>query len=265
MIETRFRELLTWVRQHGASATPHNGIVPVGGIIQWSGAIADIPDGWALCDGSGGTPDLRGRMIVGASQDAGGAGSGASYDVGAAGGADTVTLDAANVPPSTVASAAEAAHLHTITDGGLHDHSGATGTQSVTHQHPAGGLGTNNTGSGHTHENVDSGGVARLRKLAARVLPAAGAADLVRLGGAESAIDATSTGSTHTHGVTGSTGNADASHTHTVSAQGTHAHGGATGAPTAGHSHNVTVFPGAATGHENRPRFYALAYIMRIA
>lgn len=39
---------------------------PVGTIIPWSGAIADIPPGWFLCDGTAGTPDLRDRFIVGA-------------------------------------------------------------------------------------------------------------------------------------------------------------------------------------------------------
>ena len=37
-----------------------------GMIILWSGAIADIPGGFALCDGNNGTPDLRNRFIVGA-------------------------------------------------------------------------------------------------------------------------------------------------------------------------------------------------------
>ncbi len=32
----------------------------------WSGAIVDIPDGWALCDGNNGLPDLRNKFIVGA-------------------------------------------------------------------------------------------------------------------------------------------------------------------------------------------------------
>jgi hypothetical protein len=41
-------------------------VMPRGGIIMWSGNIADIPKGWALCDGKNGTPDLRGRFIVGA-------------------------------------------------------------------------------------------------------------------------------------------------------------------------------------------------------
>ena len=42
---------------------------PVGGIIMWSGSIATIPSGWFLCNGSNGTPDLRDRFIIGASQD----------------------------------------------------------------------------------------------------------------------------------------------------------------------------------------------------
>jgi hypothetical protein len=46
---------------------------PVGGIIMWSGTIATIPIGWALCNGSNGTPDLRDRFIIGARQDDGGA------------------------------------------------------------------------------------------------------------------------------------------------------------------------------------------------
>jgi len=40
--------------------------LPKGIITIWSGAIADIPGGWALCDGTLGTPDLRDRFIIGA-------------------------------------------------------------------------------------------------------------------------------------------------------------------------------------------------------
>lgn len=43
-----------------------NGTIPVGGIIMWSGQVSNIPSGWALCNGSNGTPDLRNRFIVGA-------------------------------------------------------------------------------------------------------------------------------------------------------------------------------------------------------
>lgn len=50
-----------------------NGTIPVGGIILWSGSIASIPTGWALCNGSNGTPNLTDKFIIGA---------GNSYNVG---------------------------------------------------------------------------------------------------------------------------------------------------------------------------------------
>ena len=41
------------------------GTIPIGGIIMWNnyGGVS-VPDGWALCNGSNGTPDLRGRFIM---------------------------------------------------------------------------------------------------------------------------------------------------------------------------------------------------------
>jgi microcystin-dependent protein len=38
--------------------------IPAGIIVMWSGTT--IPSGWALCDGTNSTPDLRNRFIVGA-------------------------------------------------------------------------------------------------------------------------------------------------------------------------------------------------------
>jgi hypothetical protein len=35
----------------------------------WAGPIVDIPEFWALCDGTNGTPDLRNRFVVGAGDD----------------------------------------------------------------------------------------------------------------------------------------------------------------------------------------------------
>jgi len=51
-----------------------------GMIILWYGAIADIPGGWVLCDGSGITPNLQNVFVVGA---------GDTYAVDAVGGAAT--------------------------------------------------------------------------------------------------------------------------------------------------------------------------------
>jgi hypothetical protein len=36
-----------------------------GMIVMWSGDVTKIPTGWALCDGTNGTPDLRGRFVLG--------------------------------------------------------------------------------------------------------------------------------------------------------------------------------------------------------
>lgn len=41
-----------------------NSNIPAGGIIMWSGTIASIPSGWALCNGSNGTPDLTDKFVV---------------------------------------------------------------------------------------------------------------------------------------------------------------------------------------------------------
>ena len=40
-------------------------LVPPGVIVAWWGALDAIPSGWAFCDGTNGTPDLRGRFIFG--------------------------------------------------------------------------------------------------------------------------------------------------------------------------------------------------------
>ena len=76
------------------------GVTPVGGIIMWSGSPADVPDGWALCDGrsSNGrtTPNLSGKFIVGYSS------SDSDYNpVGKTGGEKKHTLTVAEMPSHT--------------------------------------------------------------------------------------------------------------------------------------------------------------------
>ena len=74
-----------------------HGTVPFGAILMWSGATNDIPDGWSLCNGQNGTPDLRDQFIVGA---------GNHYAVSATGGVANVTLTTNELP----------AHGHTYKD-----------------------------------------------------------------------------------------------------------------------------------------------------
>lgn len=95
-----------------------NSYLPVGMIVMWSGSIGSIPSGWRLCDGGGGTPNLRDRFIVGA---------GNTYAVGATGGsADATLVSHAHTYSSTGSGTtagmnANANHAHGVYDPG-HNH-----------------------------------------------------------------------------------------------------------------------------------------------
>lgn len=82
-----------------------NGI-PKGGIIMWSGEATVIPEGWALCDGTNGTPNLVDRFVVGA---------GSIYPVAATGGESAHVLTSNEMPSHTHA---QNAHTHGVTDPG---------------------------------------------------------------------------------------------------------------------------------------------------
>lgn len=89
---------------------------------------------YALCNGLNGTPDLRGRFIVGA---------GDKYALGNVGGAETVTLSISEMPihghGGTTATAGS--HTHTASTGiaGGHSHTGSTSLDgSHTHTLPTG-------------------------------------------------------------------------------------------------------------------------------
>lgn len=137
---------------------PTGMIIPSGLIAMWSGTVATIPSGWALCNGANGTPNLQDRFIVGA---------GSAYSPGSTGGAASVTLTTAQMP----------VHSHGASTGGAggHSHSyrtranltfGAEGgttntnvwknddtisTSSVgDHSHS---VSISNAGSGNSHEN----------------------------------------------------------------------------------------------------------------
>jgi len=97
---------------------------PVGGIIMWSGAINEIPEGWKLCDGDMGTPNLSGRFIVGYNA------SDVDYNaIGKVGGAKEVTLLESQMPTHNHNGTTQLAggHSHRLKDG-----AGGDKTNSIT-------------------------------------------------------------------------------------------------------------------------------------
>lgn len=118
-----------------------------GMIIMWSGTIATIPSGWALCNGSGGTPDLRNRFIIGAHSD----------DAGVA----KTTITGSPTQTGGSKDAIVVSHSHTTDTAGSHVHTlnytqfgegGGTGRQYYT---PFTASGSSNGGvaaaGSHTH------------------------------------------------------------------------------------------------------------------
>ncbi len=90
-------------------------LVPKGVINMWSGSLSDIPYGWALCDGTNGTPDLRGRFIVGYNP------NDTDYNaIGKAGGAKLVTLTKSHMPThdhgGKLTTTSNGNHVHSVND-----------------------------------------------------------------------------------------------------------------------------------------------------
>ena len=127
-----------------------SNLTPKGGIIAWKPSTANVvggvlipPPTWALCDGSNGTPDLRGRFILGVGQGAGLI----NRLLDTSGGLEEVTLTIAQMP----------AHNHFFADnapagfGSWGDHgrrsSGIANWQHIPSH-------THNTGENKPHENM---------------------------------------------------------------------------------------------------------------
>lgn len=158
-------------------------VFTAGMIVMFYGDVNDIPDGWALCDGNNGRPDLRNRFIVGVGSD---------YVLGDTGGDDLLT------------------GLVTAS-GGAHSHGGGTAetvldeTQIPVHNHrlycwTSGGQGNaENFGSGGAKGiagNQESGSFGYIENGAS---------------GQQLVEDAGTGGVGHDHGIS-----EEAAHTHTI-------------------------------------------------
>lgn len=130
-----------------------------GTILMWAGNLAEIPDGWALCDGNNGTPNLLDRFVRMAGDP--------TTDIGNTGGVDSFRLATEQLPAhnhgGTVDSVGDHSHQYYYGgDGGDYDFDGdnpnedARSSQewntsySGAHQHS---FTTDETGGGSSIEN----------------------------------------------------------------------------------------------------------------
>lgn len=113
-----------------------------GGIVIWSGSTLDIPNGWALCDGTNSTLDLRNRFIIGA---------GDLYTVGETGG----SADAILVEHSHAGTTNSFSHSHTIPGPGGGGGTGASAGNGGGSLNP-----TSSESGSHSHTlTIDNEGV----------------------------------------------------------------------------------------------------------
>lgn len=207
--------------------------IPSGVILLWSGSTATIPGGWALCNGSNGTPDLRDRFVVGA---------GSTYSVAATGGSATSTLTANELP----------AHTHSLSA------SGTTSGQSAGHTHTfSGTTGNMSANASHTHTAsvTDPGHLHYTWGAYGGGGNPGGSLNQQNPGGQNDPVTTAYTGISVTNS------NTSVEHTHTYS--------GTTSAVSGDHTHTVTVTgtsgsTGSGAAFTNLPPYYALAYIMRL-
>lgn len=216
----------------------------------WSGSVDDIPQGWTLCDGNDprsgkdAVPDLTDRFIVGA---------GGTSDPDDTGGEDSVTLSESELPGHDHGDGTLSTDSHSHSDGSLstdsHDHgSGSLSTDS--HDHGSGSLSTGSDGDhSHDYDRAES------------------SSDLGQHADGNDfyitqSTQSTSTDGAHSHSVSGSTGSDSPSVSGSTSSSSAGV-SGSTGSTSPGVS-GSTGSTGGGSAHENRPSFYALAWIMKL-
>ena len=128
-----------------ANVTDLSNAIPRGLISMWSGELNTIPSGWALCDGSNGTPDLRDRFVIAA---------GGSYAVGSTGDG---SIPSHSHGSGSLVTNSGGAHSHTASTGsaGSHSHSGSTNSTGA-HTHTIQGRPTGHTPNIYTFTSRDA-------------------------------------------------------------------------------------------------------------
>lgn len=125
---------------------------PVGTIQIWSGLLVDIPQKWALCDGTQGTPNLIAKFVKGAPP---------STEAGAIGGQDQIVLTTNQLPAHNHATSGSTLHSHQVNitnpsgggpfKGGFQEANQDSG--SFTWDQQQSGVTLQNAGNSGQHEN----------------------------------------------------------------------------------------------------------------
>ena len=227
--------------------------LPVGIIAMWSGTIANIPSGWALCDGQSGRPDLQDRFILGAR-------ASGNLAINTTGGAHDRTLTESQIPEHNhPAGSIGQNHRHGVEDVELPDHTHPAGTLAVSsHAH---GI----SGGRHRHDlSVTAGKVNYLVPLSNFQI-----SSLRLLIDSGSGPEGTHTFNSRTDfedPVPNSTENRAVSlsgDTGTVTGSPTLGAGQQTSVPTDGGTlSGTTGNAGSGGSFDNRPAYYALAFII---
>jgi len=136
-----------------------NALVPTGGIIMWSGNPNSLPAGWALCDGTNGTPNLSGRFIVSYGQNSTPAvgDSNPNYGMLQTGGENSHTITVPELPRHKHSAFGDGASIQAA--GGSHQHSTNPNGQGTGAQRAggnSGGLANDSQGTVMTSWNTHS-------------------------------------------------------------------------------------------------------------
>ena len=199
-----------------------NIIVPKGTIVMWNGK--DIPKGWAICDGTNGTPNLIGKFIK------------ADTEAGIIGGNNTITLSESNLPN----------HIHTIAELNTSEN------ESNTHNHVVDGqtvtsTNTSITDTSYTWKTVPS--QEEFEKMSD--IPTVKAINLKSLTVGDKYLDNLSLSSEHSHSVNiasaTSENNNEDTHKHVIGQHSTSETNNASG-----------------TAFDIQPEYYSLIFIIKI-
>lgn len=127
-------------------AKPEDG-VPSNMIVPTNRSATDVPEGWLLCDGNNGTPDLRNKFVKGVPD--------TTTVAGTTGGTNTQSLTESQLPSHTHGGSTGSTNSHT------HEANEESPNNDVGQDHEGHGPdGPNNQTSAngaHSHQDISSG------------------------------------------------------------------------------------------------------------